>query len=213
MNILLLLFIFLMDQNDNLNIIDIKIITLGDSHVGKSCLIVKYLENKFSNSYVSTIGYDLKHKQIILKDGNKVRLTLFDTAGQERFRSIAKNYIRKANGILLIYDISDKSTFISIEKWMENIQDEIDDKIPIILVGNKSDLNNKREVSTEEGKNKAKENGFPFYETSCKTGVNVNKCFIELAELVHEKIGKKPFKNSNQKIKAGSSKDKKKSCC
>ena len=92
MNILLLLFIFLMDQNDNLNIIDIKIITLGDSHVGKSCLIVKYLENKFSNSYVSTIGYDLKHKQIILKDGNKVRLTLFDTAGQERFRSIAKNY-------------------------------------------------------------------------------------------------------------------------
>ena len=202
-----------MDQNDNQNKIDIKIITLGDSHVGKSCLIIKFIENKFSNSYVSTIGFDLKHKQIILKDGNKVRLTLFDTAGQERFRSLAKNYIRKANGILLIYDISDKSTFISIEKWMENIQDEIDDKIPIILVGNKSDLNDKRKVSTEEGKKKANEYGFPFYETSCKTGVNVNKCFIELAELVYENTGKNPLKNSNQKIKKNSSKDKKKGCC
>ena len=202
-----------MDQNDNQNKIDIKIITLGDSHVGKSCLIIKFIENKFSNSYVSTIGFDLKHKQIILKDGNKVRLTLFDTAGQERFRSLAKNYIRKANGILLIYDISDKSTFISIEKWMENIQDEIDDKIPIILVGNKSDLNDKRKVSTEEGKKKAKEYEFPFYETSCKTGVNVNKCFIELAELVYENTGKNPLKNSNQKIKKNSSKDKKKGCC
>ena len=202
-----------MDQNDNQNKIDIKIITLGDSHVGKSCLIVKYIENRFSISYASTIGFDLKHKQIILKDGNKVRLTLFDTAGQERFRSLAKNYIRKANGILLIYDISDKSTFISIEKWMENIQDEIDDKIPIILVGNKSDLNDKRKVSTEEGKKKANEYGFPFYETSCKTGVNVNKCFIELAELVYENTGKNPLKNSNQKIKKNSSKDKKKGCC
>ena len=203
-----------MDQNDNQNKIDIKIITLGDSHVGKSCLIIKYIENKFSNSYVSTVGFDLKHKQIILKDGNKARLALFDTAGQERFRSIAKNYIRKANGILLIYDISDKSTFLSIEKWMENIQDEIDDKMPIILVGNKSDLKDKRQVSTEEGKKKAKEYGFPFYETSCKTGVNVNKCFIELAGLVHEKIGERPLKkNFNKKIKKGSSKDKEKGCC
>jgi len=203
-----------MDQNDNQNQIKIKIITLGDTHVGKSCLIVKYIDNKFSDSYVSTIGFDLRHKQIILKDGNQARLTLFDTSGQERFKSLAKNYFRKANGILLIYDISDKSTFISIEKWMENIQDEIDDKIPIILVGNKSDLNNKREVSTEEGKNKAKEYGFPFYETSCKTGVNVNKCFIELAELVYEKNGKKPLKkNSNQKITKNSSKDINKGCC
>ena len=203
-----------MDQNDNQNKIDIKIITLGDSHVGKSCLIVKYIDNKFSDSYVSTIGFDLRHKQIILKDGNQARLTLFDTSGQERFKSLAKNYFRKANGILLIYDISDKSTFISIEKWMENIQDEIDDKIPIILVGNKSDLNNKREVLTEEGKKKAQEYGIPFYETSSKTGVNVNKCFIELAELVYEKNGKKPLKkNSNQKITKNSSKDINKGCC
>ena len=113
----------------------------------------------------------------------------------------------------MVYDISDKSTFISIEKWMDNIQDEVGDKLPIILVGNKSDLNNKREVSNIEGKNKAKEYGSPFYETSCKTGINVSNCIIELAELVHEKFGKKPLENSNQKIKAGSSKNRKKGCC
>jgi len=205
-----------MDQNDNDNqnkLIDIRIITIGDSHVGKSCLLLKYIDNKFSNLYVSTIGFDLKHKQITLKDGNKAKLTLYDTAGQERFRSLARNYIRKANGILLIYDISDKSTFININKWMENIEDEIDTKLPIILVGNKSDLNDKRKVTTEEGENKAKEYGFPFFETSCKTGDNVNNVFIELAELVYEKFGKKPSKNSNKKIKKGSSKNKKKSCC
>jgi len=205
-----------MDQNDNDNqnkLIDIRIITIGDSHVGKSCLLLKYIDNKFSNLYVSTIGFDLKHKQITLKDGNKAKLTLYDTAGQERFRSLARNYIRKANGILLIYDISDKSTFININKWMENIEDEIDTKLPIILVGNKSDLNDKRKVTTEEGENKAKEYGFPFFETSCKTGDNVNNVFIELAELVYEKFGKKPSKNSNKKIKKGSSKNKKKTCC
>jgi len=205
-----------MDHNDNDNqnkLIDIRIITIGDSHVGKSCLLLKYIDNKFSNLYVSTIGFDLKHKQITLKDGNKAKLTLYDTAGQERFRSLARNYIRKANGILLIYDISDKSTFININKWMENIEDEIDTKLPIILVGNKSDLNDKRKVTTEEGENKAKEYGFPFFETSCKTGDNVNNVFIELAELVYEKFGKKPSKNSNKKIKKGSSKNKKKSCC
>ena len=200
-----------MNKNDNK--IEIKIITLGDSHVGKTSLILKYIEDKFSNTYVSTIGFDLKYKQIILKDGTEAKLTLFDTAGQERFRSIAKNYIKKANGILLVYDISDKSTFISIEKWMDNIQDEVGDKLPIILVGNKSDLNNKREVPNKEGKNKDKEYGSPFYETSCKTGINVSNCIIELAELVYEKFGKKPLKNSNQKIKAGSSKERKKGCC
>jgi len=203
-----------MDQNDNQNeLVDIRIITLGDSRVGKSCLILKYIDNKFSNLFISTIGFDLKHKQITLKDGNKAKLTLFDTAGQERFRSLARTYIRKANGILLIYDISEKSTFMSLNKWMENIEEEIDTKLPIILVGNKSDLNDKRKVTTEEGENKAKEYGFPFYETSCKTGDNVNECFIELAELVYEKFGKKPSKNSNKKIKKGSSKNKKKSCC
>ena len=113
----------------------------------------------------------------------------------------------------MVYDISDKSTFISIEKWMDNIQDEVGDKLPIILVGNKSDLNNKREVSNKEGKNKAKEYGSPFYETSCKTGVNVSNCIIELAELVHEKFGKKLLENSNQKIKKGPSKGKIKGCC
>jgi small GTP-binding protein len=201
-----------MDQNDNQNKINIKIITLGDSHVGKSSLIVKYIDNKFSNSYVSTIGYDLKLKDVNLKNGDNVRLTVFDTAGQERFKSLAKNFIRKANGILLVYDISERLSFKNIENWMESIR-ENSDRLPTILIGNKSDLNDERTVSFEEGNQKANEYGCPFYETSCKNGDNVNKCFIELAELVYEKIGKKSSQNDRQTLTKNSSKSKKKRCC
>ncbi len=203
-----------MNQNDNHNKIEIKIITLGDSKVGKSSLIVQYLDNKFSINYLSTIGFDLKHKQITLKDGTDVRLKLFDTAGQERYRSVADSYIKKANGILLIYDITEKESFQNIENWLESIREEMGDKLlPIILVGNKSDLKNERIIPTEEGKKKAEEYGFPFYETSCKTGENVNICFNELAELVYEKTGKKSLQNENQKLKKDSHKEKKKKRC
>ena len=181
--------------------------------MSNSIEILKYIENRFSNTYLSTIGFDLKHKQITLKDGNQARLTIFDTAGQERFRSLAKNYLTKADGILLVYDISDENTFQSIGHWMDSVSEQIDDKIPIILIGNKSDLTEKRKVKTNEGKNRADEYGFPFYETSCKTGKNVNECFIELAELVYRKRGNKISQNSNQKLRKGSIKRKKKGCC
>jgi len=203
-----------MNQNDNHNKIEIKIITLGDSKVGKSSLIVQYLENKFSINYLSTIGFDFKRKQLTLKDGTDVKLKIFDTAGQERYRSVADSYIKKANGILLVYDITEKQSFKNIENWLESIREEMGDKLlPIILVGNKSDLKDERKIPTEEGKKKAEEYGFHFYETSCKTGENVNKCFTELAELIYEKTGKKPLQNVNQKLKNDSHKEKKKKRC
>ena len=201
-----------MDKNNNQNKVDIKIITLGDSHVGKSSLIVKYIDNKFSNVYMSTIGFDLKHKQITLNDGTDAKIMIYDTAGQERFKSLAANYIKKANGILLVYDISEHSTFENIGMWMESITEEKGDKLPIVLVGNKADLTDERQVTYEEGKKLAEDKGFHFFETSCKDGANVSECFIDLAELVYEKSGKKLIQNSNKKLDSGSS-NKKKGCC
>ena len=200
-----------MDKNNNQNKVDIKIITLGDSHVGKSSLIIKYIDNKFSNVYMSTIGFDLNHKQITLKDGTDAKIMIYDTAGQERFKSLAANYIKKANGILLVYDISDHQTFENIEMWMNSIIMEKGDKLPIVLVGNKADLTEERQVTKEEGKNLAENKGFHFYETSCKDGANVTESFLDLAELVYEKSGKKLNQNCGKKLNDGSSK--KKGCC
>ena len=201
-----------MSQIPNHNKIEIKIITLGDSQVGKSSLIFRYIENKFSNNYITTMGFDIKNKQITLRDGTEAKLMIFDTAGQERFRSLAQNYIKKANCALLIYDISQRDTFENIEKWLGNIKD-VGEEMPIILIGNKSDLNDKRLVPFEEGKKKAEEYGYPFFETSCKTGEHVSECFIELAELVYEKIGIKLIEKSHTILKKNIPKSKKKKCC
>ena len=180
-----------MNKNHGQNKINIKIIILGDSNAGKSSLILKYLEIKDSISFNTTIGFDLKKKSITLKDGTEARIMIYDTAGQERFRSLAQKYISKANGVLLVYNISDRETFQSIENWIEIIYNGGGDKLPTILIGNKSNLNDERNVSIEEGKKLAEKYGFPFYETNIKTGDNVNECFTDLAELAYKKIGKK----------------------
>ena len=173
-----------MDKNNKTRI-DVKIITLGDSHVGKSSLILKFIDDTFSNVYLSTIGFDSKHKIIKIDDKNEMKLVIFDTAGQERFKSLATNYIKKANGILLVYDITERESFENIKNWMESIMDEPkNNNLPIVLVGNKSDLGEKRKVTKEEGQKKAEENGFKFFETSCLKGENVEECFLCLADQI-----------------------------
>ena len=129
-----------MNKNDNQNIIDIKILTIGDSNVGKSSLIIKYIENKININYLTTIGFDLKYKIITLKDGTEAKIILYDNVGQERFKSLSKNYIKKANGALLVYDICNRISFESIYNWKESIYEE-NNELPVILVGNKQKLN------------------------------------------------------------------------
>ena len=191
---------------------DIKIITLGNSAVGKSSFILKYTDNVFSLDYLTTLGVDYKHKKIKLKNGKDVRLRIFDTAGQERFKSVSASFVKKADGVILIYDIGEKDSFEAVENWIKSIREIGKDKLPIILVGNKCDLSDdKRQVSLKEGQDKANEFNIPFYETSCKEGINIKEVFEKLIDDIIEKGNK----NINREYKILNKKKgkKKEKCC
>ena len=197
-------------------IYDAKIITLGDSLVGKTCLILRFLEDTFFATYLSTIGFDLKQKIVKLENGDKIKLIIHDTAGQERFKSLSRNYIKKANGILIVYDITNNQTFLAVENWIKCAKEEMTKMVPIYLIGNKSDLNEDRVIKKEEGQKLAEQFGIKFYETSCKTGDNVEKAFTDLAndilQCLKEKEKNDKDNNNNVKINPALTKKKKKKC-
>jgi len=194
-----------------------KVITLGDSMVGKTCLILRFLEDTFFSTYLSTIGFDLKQKVVKLDTGEKMKLIIHDTAGQERFKSLSVNYIKKANGILIVYDITNKQSFVNIENWVKCAKEEMTKEIPIYLIGNKSDLEESRVIQKEDGENLAKQFGTKFYETSCKTGEGVEKCFNDLAVDMFNLIKKKGHSGNSDEDKKviinPSQKTNKKKCC
>ena len=171
------------------------IVTLGNGQVGKTSIILRYIDDRFSANYLSTIGIDSKIKKIKMPNGEQIKVKISDTAGQERFRSIASNYLKKANGILLVYDITCHESFSDINKWLQEINKNESTK-PMVLIGNKSDLEDKREVPKEEGMGYAKNvaKNIPFYETSCKTGDNVDKAIMDLVNQIYNKY------SSNNKI-------------
>ena len=189
---------------------DIKIITLGNSAVGKSSFILKYTDNSFSQEYLSTLGVDYKHKKIKLKNGKDVRVRIFDTAGQERFKSVSFSFIKKADGVILIYDISDLDSFKAVDNWIKSIRETGKEKLPIVLVGNKCDLSDdERKISLKEGQDKANEFQIPFYETSCKDGINIKEVFEKLVDDIIEK-GNKNIRGEFKILNKGKKKEK---CC
>ena len=192
------------------------IVTLGDGQVGTTSLILRYIDNTFSMNYLSTIGIDSKIKKITMSNGEPIKVKISDTAGQERFKSIASNYMKKANGILLVYDITNQKSFIDINNWLEEITKEENTK-PIVLIGNKCDMNDQREVPTQEGENFAqKYENMHFYETSCKSGDNVEKAIMDLVNQIYNKYSGNSIDN-NIKIekdgKNGKNNPGKKKCC
>ena len=161
-----------------------KILLIGDSGVGKSCLLVRFVEDKFSPSFITTIGIDFKIKTVDL-NGEKVKLQLWDTAGQERFRTITTAYYRGAMGIILVYDVTDERTFKNIHTWYYTVHEHASDDAQLLLVGNKSDMD-ARVVSREQGEALAQELGMPFLESSAKDNSNVDEIFFTLAKLIQE---------------------------
>ena len=190
----------------------LKILTLGESAVGKTCILIRFTDNKFLTSHIMTIGIDYKSKSIISGD-KVVKLKIWDTAGQERFRNITKQYYKGADGILLIYDITDRESFEKARDWMKSIQENTQkDSIGIILLGNKCDLD-ERKVTYEEGQSLADEFKIQFMETSAYKDLNINESFQSLTNLIISK--KSPQLNSDNKpiILKNTSVKKKDGCC
>ena len=161
----------------------INIITLGNTTVGKTAYLIRNTENKFRPS-LSTVGIDMRNKKIELENGKKVNVKFYDTSGQERYRSLAPNFIKKADGIILMYDITKRESFDTISSWWNDILEYKEKDFPLILVGNKCDLEEERKVQKEEGENIAKEYNVKFYETSSKEGINIEDSFKELIKLI-----------------------------
>ena len=163
----------------------LKLIIVGDSGVGKSNFLLRFTENKFSQIYQITLGLDSKNKIITLpKSKKKVKIQIWDTAGQERYMSINKLFLQRVQGIVLMYDITRRESYLNLQSWVKLIND-ITFNIPVVLVGNKlDDENENRIVRKEEGKAFAKDNGYLFYEASALSGKNVNNAICDLSEII-----------------------------
>ena len=153
-----------------------KMILIGDSSVGKSNILLKYLKDQFDPNSRATVGVEFGTKNITLNN-KKIKIQIWDTAGQERYRSITSAYYKGAKGAFIVYDITRKTTFENIDKWIADLKTNGDSNISIVLIGNKSDLEEKREVTKEEGLKKSQDCKTAFMETSALNGDNVHKAF------------------------------------
>lgn len=192
-------------ENFNLNkdILSYKIVLLGDSSVGKSCIMERYVNHNFDEYSEVTIGASFATKDILVKQ-NKIRFEMWDTAGQERYKSLTPMYYRNAMGAIVVYDITNKETLINAESWIKKIVKERGEKCKIILVGNKSDLEDKRKV---DKKIDTQFENIKYIETSAKSGKNIEKIFKTLAEMLDMRNEKTKINISELKI------NKKNKCC
>jgi len=165
----------------------IKLLLIGDSGVGKSCLLLRFSDDSFTPSFITTIGIDFKIRTIEL-DGKRIKLQIWDTAGQERFRTITTAYYRGAMGILLVYDVTDEKSFGNIRNWIRNIEQHATESVNKMLIGNKCDMVDKKVIDTARGKALAEECQIRFLETSAKTGQNVEEAFICLAKDIKKRL-------------------------
>lgn len=167
-----------------------KLLLIGDSGVGKTSILFKFSEDTFSPAFISTIGIDFKIRTIEV-DGKKIKLQVWDTAGQERFRTITTAYYRGAMGIMLVYDVSLLKSFENISNWIRNIEMHATQDVELMILGNKCDIADKRQVSKEKGEQLALQHSIKFMETSAKASINIEEAFTTLARDIKLKMEKR----------------------
>ena len=164
-----------------------KVLLIGNSGVGKSSLLVRFADDVFNDNFMPTIGVDFKIRTIEV-DQKTIKLQIWDTAGQERFKTITSSYYKGAHGIIVTYDITDRDSFSKIQEWMQEVEKHASDNISRILVGNKSDLHEKRQVTTEEGQELADHYCVRFLETSAKDSKNVEQAFTLMTREIKNRV-------------------------
>lgn len=160
-----------------------KLLLIGDSSVGKSCFLLRFADDAYVDSYISTIGVDFKIRTLEM-DGKTIKLQIWDTAGQERFRTITSSYYRGAHGIIIVYDITDMESFNNVKQWLSEIDKYANDSVCKLLVGNNCDLAESRVVDTAVAQAYADEIGIPFLETSAKESINVEEAFLAMSSAI-----------------------------
>ncbi|KAK5638699.1 hypothetical protein RI129_012994 [Pyrocoelia pectoralis] len=192
-----------------------KLLIIGDSGVGKSSLLLRFADNTFSGSYITTIGVDFKIRTVTI-DGQRIKLQIWDTAGQERFRTITSTYYRGTHGVIVVYDVTNGESFANVKRWLHEIEQNCD-VVNRILVGNKNDCPDRKVVLTEDAKRFADTMGIQLFETSAKDNINVEEMFINVTRLVlHAKLEMKERQNVTQNDVVNlrkSNKQGKKRCC
>ena len=198
----------------------IKVILIGDSGVGKTNIMSKYLKNQFMENSKATVGVEFGSK-LFNHQGHKIKAQIWDTAGQEKYKAITGAYYKGSKGAFIVYDITRKDTFASIERWVNDLKATSDPKLTIILIGNKNDLDDKREVSKDQGEEKAKSFGCAFLETSAFSGDNLDKAFELMVKEIYEKFSNSSSeeeefeavkKGEDLKVEKATDKKKKKCC-
>ena len=187
-----------------------KILLLGDSTVGKTCFLLRYVDDSFLDLHMATIGLDYRLKTLILEEQKIVKVQLWDTAGQDKFRAITRNYYKGASGIILIFDVTNIKSYENIKKWINEIKEEISEKVAIVLIGNKIDNVQERKISREQGDKLASEIGVKFFETSAKTGEGINESVFFLVKKIFENDPEVKNKYQGRNLKMY---NKKRKCC
>ena len=175
-----------------------KVIIVGDPAVGKSCILNRFLNNKFNEEYEITVGVEFGAKTILLEDGERIKLQIWDTAGQETFKSITRAYYRSAAIAILVYDITNEESFKSIENWISECRTNGNPEMTLVLAGNKIDIEEERMINKEKGENLAKENNMLFYETSAKNDGSISELFFNSSKIITEKIKKGEIDPANE---------------
>lgn len=182
-----------------------KLVLIGDSGVGKSCLLLRFADDAFTESYISTIGVDFRFRTVKI-DNKTVKLQIWDTAGQERFRTITSAYYRGADGIIMVYDVTSQDSFDHVNDWLKEVNRYAAEGTCKLLVGNKSDKSTDRVVATEQAKEYADDIGVPFLETSAKSASNVEEAFLTMAgELIKQRVarGQNGREEEKEKVELG----------